>query len=617
MRHSIKAVLICLLIVLGIAITVAVTGADRWGPHAANPTGAPATAAGGATVRIIAPNTAFSSPPAFGAYSTPWLVLRPDGRKEECTPTIANCLDRVFADPAINNNWSYEIESGGGPYGSNNQVAINGTLRLPRLRSQHIYLNSTLFGGRGSGTSVMTIDSALNSDISAWGGGELSSTPAAGSSYTDSVLLIEPHTKIEPEGFPAISASTLDLPSVARDSLPRGKFAGGISGTALTYPKSLGLRQGDAVCQVVGPSCNGGNVAPNTHVTALGNCRGTSCQATITPPQTVANETLTAFPVVGATVHVSTAHANVIAATIKIPEINGAGAYATPLATNGLSISGATKTTGFQNNYIHILECHLSQQACIQEGASTSFQSALHDNIEIYDQISPGNGGGGIDTFGSHDVITAAVDDNAAGAGGTVAYGIRVEPGADKNIVTISCRATGRTIAVCAQLSAGSSGNIVYVTTEGNITSPVLDQSGCANTIVVNGILQGCLKSWTPTLAFGGNSAGIAGTFTGIYEQPDSKHVVASFSLALTSRGRMTGAATIGGLPASANKLYFGACSIAWYNNMRAVSGTPWGQARGSSIALDFAGATGTGALSDANFTDKTVLQGTCNYLTN
>lgn len=126
--------------------------------------------------------------------------------------------------------------------------------------------------------------------------------------------------------------------------------------------------------------------------------------------------------------------------------------------------------------------------------------------------------------------------------------------------------------------------------------------------------------TWTPGLTFGGASAGIAySTQSGTYEVT-GRNVSCRFALVLTSKGSASGQAVIGGLPATSNVTLSDDGSggvVVVYGNMSGLSGTPVLHvgAGSSRAALLNQGATGTAALTDANFSNVSSLSGTFSFI--
>ena len=124
--------------------------------------------------------------------------------------------------------------------------------------------------------------------------------------------------------------------------------------------------------------------------------------------------------------------------------------------------------------------------------------------------------------------------------------------------------------------------------------------------------------SWTPAIKFGGNSVGVTYSGqTGVYIQV-GKFGHAQFDFTLTSKGSSTGAATITGLPFSANGN--GACGVIDFANNTGVNlrDSVYCNVIGSTIALlqTSSGSAGRTTLSDANFSGTDNLRGSITIVT-
>jgi hypothetical protein len=119
--------------------------------------------------------------------------------------------------------------------------------------------------------------------------------------------------------------------------------------------------------------------------------------------------------------------------------------------------------------------------------------------------------------------------------------------------------------------------------------------------------------AWTPALAFGGATTGIAySSQTGTYGQHGNM-VFASFSITLTSKGTAAGAATIGGLPEL--PVGEGSCDIQFYSNLAsAISAFP-SYVSGGNVYLGKTGGTSWTAMNDADFTNTTRIDGFLKYM--
>jgi hypothetical protein len=145
----------------------------------------------------------------------------------------------------------------------------------------------------------------------------------------------------------------------------------------------------------------------------------------------------------------------------------------------------------------------------------------------------------------------------------------------------------------------------------------VVQQSGAGSPFTVGQLATGSLSdygvgSWTPTLTFGGLSTGITYALNSGSVVRIGNLLFISFQITLTSKGTATGAAVIGGLPATALALPF-SIPICQYINMVAATGLI-GQLTSASVNLVIPGATGTVAANDTNFTNNSVIQGSGCY---
>lgn len=434
--------------------------------------------------RISAPPAAFASLP--GVSSTPpWTVIRPDGAVQNCAGSIANCVDKVFADPTINNNWSYQIDGGGGLYGSNNAVAVSGTLTGPVLRNQSLLMRSLgIYGILNGGSNVFDLDSALESATLALGG-QYGNSPNNG--YTNSIVHVYPRTSVPFEGQ-AVYASPLTLGVMAAALPTPTVFTGSMSGTALT--SSVPLAIGDVV--------SGAGVPNNTYVVS-----GSGANWVTNNSASVSSETMDAYVPIQSTFNIDASLANILYGTdISSPEVNGGGNTNTGIAKYPILVTGITSTTGLQAARLFVGFIHNCVIACVQNGVGTTNQKNIHDNLWTLPDLEPMNGAQGINTFGSDEKWFVSVEDSADGGGaGTVSVGMVLQPGANRNEVHIHCSTPGgTTISTCIQINSGSVGNTVYITTEGTVTTPVFDQSGNKNTVWLNGVLQTVLAA-LPTSA--------------------------------------------------------------------------------------------------------------------
>jgi hypothetical protein len=107
--------------------------------------------------------------------------------------------------------------------------------------------------------------------------------------------------------------------------------------------------------------------------------------------------------------------------------------------------------------------------------------------------------------------------------------------------VILNTANTGATIQ-----AAGSQQGLKLPATPGNTDPNTLDAYADGGTVNSGGV------TWTPALRFGGATTGITGSQVGRYTRIGNM-VFAQGTIALSSKGSATGAATIAGLPTSAN----------------------------------------------------------------
>ena len=119
--------------------------------------------------------------------------------------------------------------------------------------------------------------------------------------------------------------------------------------------------------------------------------------------------------------------------------------------------------------------------------------------------------------------------------------------------------------------------------------------------------------SWTPTLSFGGATTGITYTSGGLIQRTSGGGFEASFSINLTSVGSATGDASIGGIPYTCASGFEATSPITVANfsglisplTLRVTSASP------ATISVSQSGVAGITSVTDANFTNTTVLTGT------
>ncbi len=124
------------------------------------------------------------------------------------------------------------------------------------------------------------------------------------------------------------------------------------------------------------------------------------------------------------------------------------------------------------------------------------------------------------------------------------------------------------------------------------------------------------LQSFTPVLAFGGNSVGIDYSVqSGTYHTAGHLTEV-QVNLTLRSKGSSTGAATITGLPVTVSGSSNGTGSAGYTANMSSLTSTPslFADGGGTTIQLFETGSGGSASLSDANFTNTSQIQVTMVY---
>ena len=123
---------------------------------------------------------------------------------------------------------------------------------------------------------------------------------------------------------------------------------------------------------------------------------------------------------------------------------------------------------------------------------------------------------------------------------------------------------------------------------------------------------------WTPTLSFGGGSTGVTySQQTGEY-QVCGKVVFCGWTINLTSKGSSTGAAAIGGLPLVSWGAQVGGAVVGYDLNMVNLPGPILGvvSAGAKTLLLFSQAAANITALADTNFTNTSLLIGSCMYFT-
>jgi len=124
-------------------------------------------------------------------------------------------------------------------------------------------------------------------------------------------------------------------------------------------------------------------------------------------------------------------------------------------------------------------------------------------------------------------------------------------------------------------------------------------------------------STFTPTLAFGGGSTGMTyGTQYGRYTRIGDV-VIAYITIILTAKGSSTGIAQIGALPfTAANVAFNSGASISQATNMSGLTGALTAQVATNTTTVNIYqyGATGTAAITHAEFTDTSNIQLTAVY---
>lgn len=146
------------------------------------------------------------------------------------------------------------------------------------------------------------------------------------------------------------------------------------------------------------------------------------------------------------------------------------------------------------------------------------------------------------------------------------------------------------------------------------------DKFKATSTGNITGGTQTACAANTPSIAFGGGTSGMTYSTRACNYQVIGKQVFMQFYIQFTAKGSSTGAATMTGLPlTSANTTpEYGAVQDFLANNMSSLTSAPMVQAapNGTVGNLYETGATGYGNLTDANFTNTSLLIGTLIYAT-
>lgn len=138
---------------------------------------------------------------------------------------------------------------------------------------------------------------------------------------------------------------------------------------------------------------------------------------------------------------------------------------------------------------------------------------------------------------------------------------------------------------------------------------------GNTGPLLVQSIDMSGARNWTPALAIGGASTGITYALAaGVYEYLSNGVVLLNFLITLLSKGALTGAVTITGLPVSSNGTYGGSGSgvIANYGNMASLTGPMivTDSISSSVLTLLQSISSGLGTVTNANLTNTSTLQG-------
>lgn len=123
--------------------------------------------------------------------------------------------------------------------------------------------------------------------------------------------------------------------------------------------------------------------------------------------------------------------------------------------------------------------------------------------------------------------------------------------------------------------------------------------------------------TWTPDLQFGGVTSGSTGTFTGKGIRRRGE-VFAGFNITLTSAPvPVAGSCTVAGLPITSALLTSVGAAIAFSNNLVGLTGVLVIDINATSFRIDQWSATGSVAISPANFGATSTLRASGTYLTN
>lgn len=149
------------------------------------------------------------------------------------------------------------------------------------------------------------------------------------------------------------------------------------------------------------------------------------------------------------------------------------------------------------------------------------------------------------------------------------------------------------------------SGNLVIGTSDKGVDFSATSNASGMTAELLNDYEIG---TWTPTISFGGASAGITyNTRYANYTKVGNK-VYCTAYIPMTSKGSSTGTARLGGLPFTSTANTFGAVNISYYFTMASINYFVGGyvESNSTSILLQQGGTVSTANLTDANFTDST-----------